>query len=157
VSTRPTLDPGAGGGGSGDDDAAIVEDRDGDGFSFGDAAEIWTESIPFVAQLRAADSVDQAVTGVTEGDADPSDALDSVDFAAGSGGTTDATTDAVSDSVDSVTGDAADAASDAAERARNIGPDWLDEAVTVGLAVVVVGAALFLLRPVLSIGAGVAN
>jgi len=153
VSARPTLDPGAGGGG-GDDDAAIVEDRDGDGFSFGDAAEIWVESIPLVAQLRASESVNRAVT---ERDADPVDALESVDFAAGSGGPTDATTDAVSESADSVAADAADAATDAAERARNIGPDWLDELVTVGLAVVVVGVVLFLARPLLTIVAGVTD
>jgi hypothetical protein len=38
---------------------------------------------------------------------------------------------------------------------RNAGPDWLDEATGVLLVVVVIGATLWLLRPLLTIGAEV--
>jgi hypothetical protein len=44
---------------------------------------------------------------------------------------------------------------DALQEARNIGPDWLDEVTALVALLAVFGAALWLLRPILSITAGV--
>lgn len=48
-------------------------------------------------------------------------------------------------------------ADQAADRALNLGPDWLDEAVIIGLVTVVIGVLLFLARPLLTIIAGVTD
>lgn len=48
-----------------------------------------------------------------------------------------------------------DAVEDAVETGRNLGPDWLDEATGVAVVLLVVGAILWLARPLLTIGAEV--
>jgi hypothetical protein len=52
-------------------------------------------------------------------------------------------------------GDAVDDPREALEDARNIGPEWLDEVTTLVVVLAVLGAALWLVRPLLSIGAEV--
>lgn len=52
-------------------------------------------------------------------------------------------------------GEVIDNPRDALEDARNVGPDWLDEVTTLVVVLAVVGAALWLVRPLLSIGAEV--
>jgi len=44
---------------------------------------------------------------------------------------------------------------DILDAARNLGPDWLDEATIVVVVLAVLAAGLWLARPLLSIGAGV--
>lgn len=41
----------------------------------------------------------------------------------------------------------------ATDTVLNIGPDWLDEAATIGVVVLIVGVLLYLARPLLEIGA----
>ena len=53
------------------------------------------------------------------------------------------------------TGDVVGNPRETLEDARNIGPEWLDEVTTLVVVLAVVGAALWLVRPLLSIGAEV--
>jgi len=53
------------------------------------------------------------------------------------------------------TGDVVGNPREALEDARNIGPEWLDEVTGLVVLVLVVGAALWLARPLLTIGAEV--
>lgn len=50
-----------------------------------------------------------------------------------------------------------EAASEARDIAFNIGPDWLDEAALIVLPLILVGAVLWLARPLLTVLAGVSE
>jgi hypothetical protein len=56
-----------------------------------------------------------------------------------------------------VTGAGSDTINTVSDTVLNIGPDWLDEAVIIGLVTVVIGVLLFLARPLLTIIAGVTD
>ncbi|QGX95008.1 hypothetical protein EI982_09495 [Haloplanus rallus] len=64
----------------------------------------------------------------------------------------------VGDGVDDVTsGESQNPLRNISVNLRNIGPDWLDEAAIVVVVLAVVAVGLWLVRPLLSIGAGVAE
>jgi len=91
------------------------------------------------------DFVERAQSGETGGSVvDPDGSVPTADDSAGTGAY-DPTTTGTNDF-----GDVLDAA-------RNLGPDWLDEVTVVAVVLLVIGALLWLARPILSIIAGVAD
>lgn len=130
--------------------ARQFDDEEGGGIIEGISPEQATDINPFDESI-----VDEVFGGTTsaERDGDPH---------AGQTGLVEDTLDSIPRQFDDTAGggfadELLEQAGDAVDEARNVGPEWLDELSVLVVVLLVVGAALWLVRPLLELGTAVAD